>query len=247
MNNLKNHIVIVTGGEGLLGKAIVNELKAAGANVISIDINIETNLDEGKYCCDITNETAIVNAFNNISTHFGYISGIVNNAYPRTKDWGNTFENIAFESWKANVDFQLNSTFLCVQKILPHLRKSKVPASIINMGSIYGAVGADFSLYNGTSITNPAAYSAIKGGVINFTRYMASYLGSENIRVNCVSPGGIIDQQSATFIQNYEAKVPMKRMGTPQDIAGPIAFLLSEKAGYITGQNLLVDGGWTAI
>jgi NAD(P)-dependent dehydrogenase (short-subunit alcohol dehydrogenase family) len=119
--------------------------------------------------------------------------------------------------------------------------------AIINMASIYGVVGPDFSIYEGTAMTLPAAYSAIKGGLINFTRYLASYLGKYQIRVNSVSPGGIFDNQSSDFVRKYENKVPLGRMGTPQDIAPSVVFLLSDDSKYITGQNLLIDGGWTAI
>jgi NAD(P)-dependent dehydrogenase (short-subunit alcohol dehydrogenase family) len=119
--------------------------------------------------------------------------------------------------------------------------------SVVNITSIYGIVGPDFGVYEGTKMTMPAAYSAIKGGVINFSRYLASYYGKFGIRVNCVSPGGIFDNQPVQFVTNYEAKVPMKRMGLPKDISPTISFLLSEGSSYITGQNIVVDGGWTAI
>ena len=119
--------------------------------------------------------------------------------------------------------------------------------SLINMSSIYGLIGPDFTIYDGTEMTMPAAYSAIKGGIVNFTRYLASYYGPYGIRLNCVSPGGIFDNQKEIFVKQYEQKVPMRRMGIPEDIPPSVAFLLSDDAGYITGQNLMVDGGWTAI
>ena len=119
--------------------------------------------------------------------------------------------------------------------------------SIINIASIYGVVGPDFTVYDKTSLTMPAGYSAIKGGLINLTRYMASYFGPNNIRVNCVSPGGIFDNQDINFVKNYMKKVPLGRMGLPEDIAPSVAFLLSDDSKYITGQNLIIDGGWTAI
>jgi NAD(P)-dependent dehydrogenase (short-subunit alcohol dehydrogenase family) len=119
--------------------------------------------------------------------------------------------------------------------------------SIVNLASIYGIVGPDFTVYEGTEMTMPAAYSAIKGGIVNFTRYLASYLGPNNIRINCVSPGGILDNQDIIFVENYNKKVPMKRMGLPNDISPIIAFLLSDDASYITGQNIAIDGGWTSI
>ena len=125
--------------------------------------------------------------------------------------------------------------------------KIQKSGSIINITSIYGVVAADFTVYEGTGGTSPAAYSAIKGGLINFTRYLASYFGKYNIRVNCVSPGGIFDKQNSVFVKNYQNKVPMKRMGNPEDIAPSVTFLLSEDSKYITGQNLIIDGGWTSI
>jgi NAD(P)-dependent dehydrogenase (short-subunit alcohol dehydrogenase family) len=119
--------------------------------------------------------------------------------------------------------------------------------SVVNIGSIYGSVGPDFNVYNNMELTMPAAYSAIKGGVVNFTRYLSSYYGKCNVRVNCVSPGGIFNNQPIEFVKNYENRVPMKRMGIPDDISPAVSFLLSDESTYITGQNLIIDGGWTSI
>jgi NAD(P)-dependent dehydrogenase (short-subunit alcohol dehydrogenase family) len=125
--------------------------------------------------------------------------------------------------------------------------KKQGSGSIVNIGSTYGVVSPDFTVYDGTEMTSPAAYTAIKGGVINFTRYLAAYFGKHGVRANCVSPGGIFDNQNPIFVKNYEHKVPLKRMGKPSDIAGPVAFLLSDDAAYVTGHNLMADGGWTCI
>ena len=119
--------------------------------------------------------------------------------------------------------------------------------SIINISSIYGSLAPDFTIYKGTNMTMPAAYSAIKGGINNFTKYLASYYGSKGIRVNSISPGGILDNQDKTFVRHYEEKVPLQRMGKPEDIAPSVSFLLSDDASYITGHNLLIDGGWSII
>jgi NAD(P)-dependent dehydrogenase (short-subunit alcohol dehydrogenase family) len=141
---------------------------------------------------------------------------------------------------------QLNSYFVCCQKVLKVMAQQN-SGTIVNIASIYGVVGNDFTLYEEFGGTSPAAYSAIKGGLINFTRYLASYYGHKGIRVNCLSPGGIFDDQHPSFIARYEAKVPMRRLGRPDDIAPVASFLLSNEAKYLTGQNIIVDGGWTII
>jgi NAD(P)-dependent dehydrogenase (short-subunit alcohol dehydrogenase family) len=145
------------------------------------------------------------------------------------------------------VDMQLNSCFYICQQVLAQMAQQG-SGSIVNIGSIYGVVGNDFTVYENTGgMTSPAAYAAIKGGITNFTRYLASYYGAKGIRVNCVSPGGIFNHQHPAFVTQFEHKLPLKRMGKPEEIAAPIRFLLSDDASYITGHNLMVDGGWTAI
>ena len=126
--------------------------------------------------------------------------------------------------------------------------KEERNGSIVNIASIYGIVGNDFSVYKNTDgMTSPAAYSAIKGGIVNLTRYLSSYLGEYNIRVNCVSPGGVFNNQHPNFVKQYSKRVPLKRLASPDEISPAVTFLLSEGARYITGHNLVVDGGWTAI
>jgi len=243
---LQDKIIIVTGGSGLIGKAIIEDIQKKGGFVINIDLSVESDLRKGTLQTDITNDTSIIVAVSNIISEFGRIDGLVNNAYPRTKDWGKKFEEIIPNSWRKNVDMQLNSYFVMSQTVLKHM-KTKRSGSIVNIASIYGVVGNDFTVYEGTKLTSPAAYSAIKGGIISFSRYLASYYGKENIRINCVSPGGIFANQHPIFVKNYEHRVPLKRMGQPNDIAPTVSFLLSDEAKYITGQNIIIDGGWTSI
>jgi NAD(P)-dependent dehydrogenase (short-subunit alcohol dehydrogenase family) len=245
MNNLNGKVIIVTGGNGLLGKSIVDRIKMAGGICINADLHKNTD-DLSNIYCDITDPNSIAYTVDLVLSKYGKIDGLVNNAYPRTSDWGEKFENISVDSWKNNVDMQLNSIFVFCQKVLHHMVNNN-SGSIVNIGSIYGSVGPDFNVYENTNLTMPAAYSAIKGGVINFSKYLASYYGKNNIRVNCVSPGGIFDHQPIEFVRNYESKVPMKRMGKADDISPAVSFLLSDDSSYITGQNLIIDGGWTAI
>lgn len=245
-NRLKEKIIIVTGGNGLLGRAIIERLKSEGALCLNFEINHLTNGDLTQVYCDITNTNSIDEALELVLKKYKKIDGLVNNAYPRTKDWGAKFEDIVYDSWKKNIDWQLNSYFYISQKVAIQMSLQK-EGSIVNMASIYGVVGADFTVYEGTSMTMPAAYSAIKGALINFTRYVASYFGPQQVRVNAVSPGGIFDNQNEVFVNNYCKKVPMRRLGNPEDIAPTVAFLLSDDSKYITGQNIIVDGGWTAM
>ncbi|MCE4217578.1 SDR family oxidoreductase [Pseudarcicella sp. GAP-15] len=245
ISDLTQKVIIVTGGSGLLGREIIKNLESKGAIAINADINVLTDLRNNTLNVDITCEDSILNGIKLVRDFHGKINGLVNNAYPRTKDWGTKFEEISFESWQKNVEMQMNTTFLFIQKIIPDLLKTK--GSVVNITSIYGVVGNDLTIYENTTITTAAPYSAIKGGIINFTRYLASYFGRQGIRVNCVSPGGIFDNQNESFVANYERKVPMGRMGNPDDIAPVVSFLLSDDAKYITGQNLIVDGGWTSI
>ena len=242
---LEGRRIIVTGGNGLLGREICKDINEKGGIALNFDIE-HSEATETNFIADITNPDSIYKALNQVEQKFGAIHGLVNNAYPRTKDWGISFEDLTYDSLKTNVDWQMNSYLNMCKSIIPFFRKNNGGA-VVNMTSIYGVVGNDFSIYEGTDMEPPMAYSAIKGGLINATRYLASKYGKEGLRFNCVSPGGIIDKQPTSFIEAYERKVPMKRMGTPEDIAPAVCFLLSNESKYITGQNLIVDGGWTII
>lgn len=243
---LQDKVILVTGGSGLLGKAMLNDIAIKGGIGINLDLNLESNLDQNKISCDITSHESIKESVQMIMEYHGRIDGLVNNAYPRTKDWGAGFEQMPPESLSTNLDWQLASYLNFCQAVIPVMRDMGM-GSIVNMASIYGVVGNDFTIYEGTGMEPPAAYAAIKGGLINASRFLASRYGGDGVRVNCVSPGGIFGHQPESFVKAYEKKVPMKRMGNPDDIAPVVSFLLSEETKYITGQNLIVDGGWTAI
>lgn len=243
---LKNKIILVTGGSGLIGKSIIKKIIEEGGVCINADINVENKDDLSEIKCDITKLSSVDKLVSKIVDKYGRIDGLVNNAYPRTRDWGHSFENVSYSSWQKNVDLQLNSCFMISHKVILHMKNQNF-GSIVNIASTYGVVSPDFTIYEGTELTSPVAYSAIKGGLINFTRYLASYFGKYGVRANCVSPGGIFDNQNKIFVKNYENRVPLKRMGNPNDISGPVSFLLGDESSYITGHNLIADGGWTCI
>jgi len=235
---LMDKVIIVFGGSGLIGKEIINDIEKKGGIPINADINAD------KYKTDITKISSIQTLFKKVFEEYKKIDGVVNCAYPRTEDWGNKLEDIEFESWQKNIDMQLNPIITITQEGLKYMNSG---SSFVNFGSIYGVCGNDFTIYEGTGGTSPAAYSAIKAGIINFTRYLASYVGHRGIRANCVSPGGVLDRQTPIFIQNYSNRSPLKRLALPEEIAPAVSFLLSDEASYITGHNLMVDGGWSAI
>lgn len=245
---LKDKIIILTGAGGLIGRQSLKHLVKNGAKVVAVDLNEFESEADLFVTVDITQINEIDKLIHLVLDKYQRIDGLVNLAYPRTKDWGSKFEDIPYESWQENVNMQMNTVFYICQKVLDVMKEQQY-GSIVNIASIYGVVGNDFTLYEEYGGTSPAAYAAIKGGLVNFSRYLASYYGKFNVRVNCMSPGGVLDEkdQNPSFIKRYSEKSPLKRLGKPEEMAPAISFLLSEEASFITGHNLMVDGGWTAI
>lgn len=253
---LDGKTAVVTGGGGLLGSEVVTALAQSGAHVIIADINEErklaivsklkkAGLSAESYDFDISDIENLEKNIDSLFKKMFYIDIWVNSAYARTADWGAKVEDIKVDSWRKNVDMQMNSYALSSKYVAEHMKTKG--GSIINLGSIYGIVGPDFSVYDNTDLTMPMAYSVIKGGVTNLTRYLASYFGKYNVRVNIVCPGGVLDNQNPVFVENYARKVPLGRLAKPEDVAGAVLFLASDAASYITGSTIMVDGGWTAI
>lgn len=248
--NLAGRVAVVTGAAGLLGKEMVKGLFEYGATVIAADISYDQKrdlpevLDRAVYLAyvDITDKQSVTGLIKRLKR----IDIWINNAYPRTDEWMAKFEDVAYESFQKNINMHLNGYFLCCQAVAAKMKEQR-EGIIINMGSIYGLLGPNFNLYERTDLTTPVAYSAIKGGIINLTRYLASYLGKYNIRVNALAPGGIYDSQPAAFVEAYERHTPLQRMGKPEDVVGPLLYLVSDAAKYITGQVVVVDGGFTII
>jgi NAD(P)-dependent dehydrogenase (short-subunit alcohol dehydrogenase family) len=249
--NLEGKNALVTGGAGLIGSRMVVALRDYGAAVYIADTDREraellmADTDARFIELDISIESSVVEAFNVMEESAGRLDILVNCAYPKTADWGARIEEVPFASWRKNLDSHLGGYFLCCRRGA-ELMKRQRGGSIINMASIYGVTAPDFSLYEGTAMTMPVAYAAIKGGIIALTRYLATYYGNNGVRANCISPGGIFDGQPASFVERYSAKTPLGRMGKPEEMVGAVVFLASDASSYITGQNLLVDGGWTA-
>ena len=158
--------------------------------------------------------------------------------------WVTSFEKQSPDTWRRALEVNLTAPFVLVQSCLDALRSSS-HGSIINIGSTYGVGGAVMSLYEGTSMGNPAAYAASKGGLIQFTRWLSTVLAPQ-IRVNSISPGGIWREQPDSFHQRYVERTPLGRMANEEDFKGIIAYLASDASAYVTGQNIMVDGGWTA-
>lgn len=253
---LEDKTAVVAGGAGLIGKEVVRALAEAKAGVVIADIDSEKGIElENKLTekgmevifteLDITDKRSIDDVIEFSENRFGDIDIWINCAYPRTYDWGERFEDVSYESLKKNVDMHLNGYFLSCQKIAEYMKERK-GGVIINFGSIYGVVGPRFDVYQGTDMTMPAPYSVIKGGIINLTRYLATYYADHDIRINAICPGGVYDGQDENFVEKYSENTPMGRMAEPEEIAGPVLFLCSEAASYITGEILMVDGGWTA-
>ena len=242
---LQGKIAVVCGGLGLIGREVVDAFSQAGARVYVLDIGQSTGNATFLHF-DVTDTETYDKVFSLIMKEAGRLDIFVNLSYPRTEDWTEQLSDMKENSWKRNVDMQLNSCCLLTRKVAEMMKKNNTRGNIINFGSIYGIVAPDFDVYP-KGMTSPAAYSAIKGGIISFSRYAASYYGKQGIRINCICPGGVFDRQEKTFVKNYERRTCLKRMAKPEEIAAATLFLASDAASYITGTTFTVDGGLTAL
>jgi len=258
--NINNKIAFVVGGAGLIGKEVVRALSDFGAKVVILDIkkdirflNNHSNtfyeyFNVSKLDLTEKNLKKIIKKHNPPDI-------FINCSYPHNKDWRNSsFSKIKLKSIMENVNIHMNSYIWIARLVAENMKKNKVQGSIIQLGSTYGVVGQNLSIYKNTKIKENLTYSAIKGGIVNNTKLMASYYGKYKIRVNCVCPGGltghvagIAKKQPSIFKKNYNENVPLKRMGNPDEVASAILFLSTNAASYITGSTFMVDGGWTTI
>jgi NAD(P)-dependent dehydrogenase (short-subunit alcohol dehydrogenase family) len=254
--DLTGKTAVVAGGAGLIGKELVRGLSQHGASVFIAELDQDRaervctelsnqKLEAQSITLDVTRVESLESCIELVLRQSSAIDIWINSAYPKTKDWGNRLESVSAESWRTNIDQHLNGYCLSCKYVAEKMKRQK-RGSIINFGSTYGMVGPDFSIYEGTEMTVPAAYAAIKGGILNFTRYLAAYYGPHGVRVNSISPGGVFDHQPETFVKKYSQKIPLRRMASKEELVGAAVFLASDASSYVTGHNLVVDGGWTS-
>ena len=241
---LSDQVILITGSQGFIGRKLVSSLKNSNNTLILLEKNIsklEKNKGIYSYKVDFSNDADLQNILSKIKKTFKKIDKIVSLA-ALTGDSIELYKNKK-EIWKEIYNVNLFAPMKIFSNLKTNLKKSKRP-SIVIISSIYGEVQPKFEIYKNTKLENFFDYSSSKSGLIYLTKWLAKKY-SPHIRVNCISPGGIIRKQSKTFIKNYNSKTLLKRMCTESDVVGPILFLLSEHSSYITGQNLLVDGGFS--
>lgn len=253
---LKDKVVVITGGAGLVGEsfieavienqgiAVIADIDAAKANEVknSFPLNQQKKIDVVEL--DITNKKSILEAIKYLDDKFQKIDALVNNAYPRNKNYGKHFFDVEYEDFNENIGLHLGGYFN-VSKWFAKYFVEQERGNIVNISSIYGLVAPKFEIYDGTQMTMPLEYAVIKSGLNHLTKYMAKYLKGSNIRVNTLSLGGILDGQPESFLCNYRGMCLNKGMLDPTDITGSLIYLLSDNSLYVNGQNIVVDDGFT--
>jgi len=254
---LKGKVVIVTGGAGLIGQEFIRAVienngiaviadinKSLGLSVkneISLELNT-SNIDFVEL--DITSSQSLTECISFLKNKYSKIDALVNNAYPRNKNYGKSFFNVSYDDFSENISLNLGGYFLSSQKFSDFF-KIQGYGNIINISSIYGVIAPKFEVYKNTNITMPVEYAVIKSALIHLTRYMAKYFKGMNIRVNSISPGGIFDKQAELFIKSYNEQCINKGMLDKSDLKGTLVYLLSDMSKYVNGQNIIVDDGFT--
>ncbi len=251
--DLTGKIILLTGATGLYGRGLAADLAATGARLIIASRDLERSKviaeEENKLGFDVAaeeydqgSEESIRALQDRLARRYDHLDGLVNNSVARPMDMSKQLR----PGWEESMRINATGLFLMHHHFGGWMSEKKM-GSIVNIGSIQGMVGPNFSLYAGTDMPKPAPdYFFHKGGMINLTRYYASVLGSVNVRVNCLSPGGFFNDQPKPFVARYSEQTFLNRMGEPEDLGGAVIFLLSEAARYITGINLPVDGGYTS-
>ena len=242
--DLADKVIIVTGSNGRIGAQVVKDLLKKKAIVISCDLKSRKVKLTNFYKLDITNEKKTKKFLLLIKKKFKKIDCLVHCAYPKTKDWGTTFENLNYKNLSKNLSLQLGGSILLSKQIIKIFKQQNY-GNLILLSSIQGLSAPKFNHYKGTNMSSPIEYGAIKSGIISITKYIAKWVRKTNIRVNCVSPGGILDKQPKKFLKAYKSSCNSKGMLDPVDISKIVIFLCSSESQYINGQNIIVDDGWT--
>jgi NAD(P)-dependent dehydrogenase (short-subunit alcohol dehydrogenase family) len=259
LSNLKNRKALITGATGNLGKVIAETLAELGADLILVDkpgSNFDQIISElintwnvkvEYYYCDLESQDQRTDLISEIFNSNKELNILINNAAMvgtyNNEGWAVPLGYQSIESWNKCFEINLTAAFDLSKNLLP-LLKNSIGATIVNISSIYGFRGPDWSLYENTNMSNPAAYSVSKAGLISMTKWFSKTVSPE-VRVNVISPGGIFRHQPKSFIKRYSQKTPLARMATEDDFRGAIAFLVSDLSSYVTGHNLIVDGGWS--
>ena len=253
INVMQDMVLLISGAAGRVGSAIARSAISQGCKVILVDVN-KTGLD--KIVSGLNEESFItVVADAGISKEadrciaigadkFGRIDAAIHSAYPRSAGWGAPFEKIQQRHLNEDLSGHLGGAILFSQRLLEFF-KQQGHGNLIHVSSIMGVVTPRFENYTGTTMTSPIEYTAIKAGIIAMTKYLAKYYRHSNIRVNCISPGGILDQQPASFLERYKSCCNDKGMLDADDLVGTVFYLLSDQSRYVTGQNLIVDDGYS--
>ncbi|WP_454442549.1 oxidoreductase [Vibrio bathopelagicus] len=251
---LENKTILIAGAGGLLGGGLVSSILDQGGKVIAADMNIDvmtrqlaslgvdiesTNLTFA--LLDVTDEESM----NQLFSVYENIDGAVNSTYPRNKTYGTHFFDVSLDSFNENLSLHLGSAFLFTKQCAVYFKKHETPFSLVNISSIYGVVAPKFEIYDNTSMTMPVEYAAIKSAIQHLTKYTVSYINDSNFRINCVSPGGIFNHQPDEFLNAYKKKTHGAGMLDVEEVIGSVLFLLSEQSRYVTGQNIIVDDGFS--
>lgn len=253
---LDGKVIVITGGAGLLGRqfcqavarqgalAIVADRDLAAAEIVAEDICKQFPGRAEAEALDITSKDSVLTLISRLRARHARIDAVVNNAYPRNRQYGRRLEDVAYEDFCENVSLHLGGYFLVSQQFALMFREQG-DGNIVNMSSIYGSIAPRFDVYEGTEMTMPVEYAGIKAGVQHLTVYLAQYFKADGIRANCLSPGGIFDSQPESFVRAYNARAGRKGMLDPADMMGALVFLLSDASRHMTGQNLIIDDGFS--
>lgn len=255
--SLNGKTALVTGGAGTIGPKFVEALAEAGADVVIADVNTARGHQAAKEISkatgsevifrklDVSNKTQVLKLRDEINKKFKKLDILVNAAIGVGQKHFGPVESCSMDDWNHVMKITTGGTFLCTQ-VFGGDMANRGDGVILNFASIYGVVGADQRIYGKSGINSPAVYAASKGAIVSMTRYFAVYWAHKGLRVNCISPGGVYNGQAEEFVKKYSARTPMGRMLKSDELKGAVLYLTSPASSYVTGQNLLVDGGWTA-